>query len=272
MIEKELKEIARKTRIDIIKMISKAGSGHLGGALSAVELMVGLYFNHIQIRPKDLQWRLRDRVIFSKGHASTLLYSLLARTGHFPLEELLTFRKLGSLLQGHPCNHLPGVEISTGSLGQGLSVGLGIALSLQMDHNVHSDVYVLLGDGECNCGQVWEAAMAAAHYKMHNLCAIIDRNRLQIDGTTKEVMKLKPLAKKWKEFGWHVIEIDGHKFDDIQKAYTVQRRMISKPTVIIAQTVKGKGVSFMENKTSWHGKTPNEEQTNQALKELGYAV
>lgn len=269
----ELKELARKIRIHIIEMIATAGSGHPGGSLSAVELMVGLYFNQLQHKCKEPEWKLRDLVIFSKGHASALLYAILAEAGYFPREDLLLFRKLGSLLQGHPSrNGLPGVEISTGSLGQGLSVGLGMALGLIQQENYLSNVYVLVGDGECNCGQIWEAAMAAAHYKIDNLCVVLDYNQLQIDGTTKEVMNLSPIAKKWKSFGWNVIDIDGHNFNQIQKAYIQQRKTIGKPTIIIGKTIKGKGVSFMENQVGWHGKTPNADQTQQALKELGANV
>lgn len=265
----DLKELARKVRIDIVKMIHSAGSGHLGGSLSAVELMVGLYFGCLNHRPDEPWWEKRDRVIFSKGHASALLYSVLAEAGYFPLEKLHTFRRLGSLLQGHPCrNGLPGVEISTGSLGQGLSVGLGMAIGLKKKYSFPPFVYVLIGDGECNCGQIWEAAMAASHYKVGNLCVILDYNKLQIDGRNKEVMDLRPLVGKWEKFGWAVLDISGHDFERIIEAYNSIKIGKDKPNLILANTIKGKGISFMEDQVKWHGKVLNEDQMKQALEEL----
>lgn len=266
----DLEEIARKVRIDIVKMIYSAGSGHLGGSLSAVELMVGLYFGCLNHRPYDSQWGERDRVIFSKGHASALLYSVLAESGYFPIRYLQTFRKLGSLLQGHPSrNGLPGMEISTGSLGQGLSVGLGMALALRKIYSSPPFVYVLIGDGECDCGQIWEAAMAASHYKVGNLCTILDYNKLQIDGTNEEVMSLEPLIEKWEKFGWLVFEIDGHNLNEILRTYNfIREEVLVSPTLILANTVKGKGISFMEDQAKWHGKVLNEDQMKQALEEL----
>lgn len=261
-------EICRKVRIDIIKMIQQAGSGHPGGSLSAVELMVGLYFRYLVHDPVHPWWKDRDRVIFSKGHASALLYSILAEVGYFSKKDLDTYRKLDSLLQGHPSrNGLPGVEVSTGSLGQGLSIGVGMALGLKLDRK-NSRVYVLVGDGECDCGQIWEAAMSAAHYKLDNLCAILDYNHLQIDGTTSEVMNLEPIVEKWISFGWRVFAIDGHNLGEIAWAYSTASKVKNSPSLILGRTVKGKGVSFMENQACWHGKTLCSELADKALKEL----
>ena len=264
----ELKKKAKTIRIDIVKMIGTAGSGHPGGALSAADLMTVLYFEQLKHDPQD-PWREdRDRVIFSKGHCSALLYSCLAESGYFPVEDLWTFRKIGSLLQGHPArNGLPGVEIASGSLGQGLSVGVGVALGLR-HKGEDSRVYVLMGDGECNSGQIWEAAMAAAHYKLDNVCGILDNNHLQIDGDTEEVMGLEPLARKWDDFGWEVISIDGHNCEEIISAYKKAKTVKGKPSLILAKTVKGKGVSYMENQAGWHGKAPKGEQLEKAIKEL----
>lgn len=264
-----LKKKAKEIRIDIIKMLSQAGSGHSGGALSAAELMTALYFNQLRHNTKEPGWEDRDRVIFSKGHSCPLLYACLAESGYFPKEELLTLRRFGSRLQGHPGKDkgLPGLEVSTGSLGQGLSIGIGMALASKLSQKDFR-VYVLLGDGECDCGQVWEAVMSAGHYKLDNLCAIVDYNELQIDGSTEEVMGLEPLVKKWQDFRWETIEIDGHKFKEILNAYQRARDNKEAPTVIIAHTIKGKGISFMENKVDWHGKVPNREEAETALKEL----
>jgi len=264
-----LKKKAKEIRIDIIKMLSQAGSGHPGGALSATELMTALYFDQLRHNPKEPNWEDRDRVIFSKGHSCPLLYACLAELGYFPKEELLTLRRFGSRLQGHPSKDkgLPGLEVSTGSLGQGLSIGIGMALASKLSQKDFR-VYVLLGDGECDCGQVWEAVMSAGHYKLDNLCAIIDYNGLQIDGSTEEVMGLEPLVKKWQDFRWETIEIDGHNFKEISNAYQRARNNKEAPTVIIAHTIKGRGVSFMENKVDWHGKVPNREEAEKALKEL----
>jgi len=264
-----LKKRAKEIRIDIIKMVSQAGSGHPGGALSATELMTALYFDQLRHNPKEPNWEDRDRVIFSKGHSCPLLYACLAESGYFPKEEILTLRRFGSRLQGHPGKDkgLPGLEASTGSLGQGLSIGVGMALASKLSQKDFR-VYVLLGDGECDCGQVWEAIMSAGHYKLDNLCAIIDYNGLQIDGSTEEVMGLEPLVKKWQDFRWETIEIDGHNFKEILNAYQRARNNKEAPTVIIAHTIKGRGVSFMENKVDWHGKVPNREEAETALKEL----
>lgn len=265
----ELKARAKKIRIDIIKMLSKAGSGHPGGALSSAELMTALYFDQLKHNAKEPDWEERDRVIFSKGHSCPLLYACLAESGYFPKKELFTLRQFGSRLQGHPGKDkgLPGLEVSTGSLGQGLSIGVGMALAAKLSKKDFR-VYVLVGDGECDCGQIWEAAMSAGHYKLDNLCVILDYNGLQIDGTTEEVMGLEPLVKKWQDFRWQTIEIDGHNFKEILDAYQKAKDNRETPAVIIAHTVKGKGVSFMENKAEWHGDVPNREETEMALKEL----
>lgn len=264
-----LKKRAKEIRIDIIKMVSQAGSGHPGGALSATELMTALYFDQLRHNPKEPNWEDRDRVIFSKGHSCPLLYACLAESGYFSKEEILTLRRFGSRLQGHPGRDkgLPGLEVSTGSLGQGLSIGVGMALASKLSQKDFR-VYVLLGDGECDCGQVWEAVMSAGHYKLDNLCAIVDYNGLQIDGSTEEVMGLEPLVKKWQDFRWETIEIDGHNFKEIFNAYQRARNNKEAPTVVIAHTIKGRDVSFMENKVDWHGKAPNREEAEIALKEL----
>lgn len=264
-----MKDIAKKIRLNILDMISTAGSGHIGGSLSAVELMVGLYFSELNHRPNEPWWPDRDRVIFSKGHASALLYACLAESGYIYKSKLSTFRKLGTRLQGHPSLGLPGVEISTGSLGMGLSAGVGMALGLRLQKK-QSRVYVLIGDGECQCGQIWEAAMSAAHYQLGNLCAILDYNKLQIDGTNTHVMDIRPIEGKFRKFGWNVIEVDGHDFKEITEAYDSLDKMksIGLPTVIVARTIKGKGISFMENNPEWHGKVPKGDLLKQAYEEL----
>jgi transketolase len=265
----ELKEIARKIRVDVIKMTHAAGSGHPGGSLSAAEIFAVLYFNVMNHRPEDPEWEDRDVFILSKGHVCPALYSAMARSGYFPVEELMTLRKLGSRLQGHPhMRALPGLEASTGSLGQGLSIAIGCALAKKLDKK-NSRVYCLMGDGEIEEGQVWEAAMCAAHYKLDNLCGIVDRNRLQIDGFTEEVMNSEPLEDKWKAFGWYVITVDGHDIPALIRAFEEAKTVKDKPTVIIADTIKGKGVSFMENVAVWHGQAPNDEETRKALNDLG---
>ena len=264
----ELQSIARDVRRDIVSMTAEAGSGHPGGSLSAVELLVALYFHVMRHHPDDPAWPERDRFIESKGHACPVLYSVLARSGYFPVEELATFRKINSRLQGHAKLGTPGVEMSSGSLGQGLSFGVGAALAARLDGR-DSRAYVLLGDGELNEGQVWEAAMAAPFYKLDNLTAIVDRNGIQNDRFTAEVMGLEPLADRWRSFGWHVREIDGHDMAQVLDALEEARRVEGQPVAIIAHTVKGKGVSFMENNPSFHGKAPTKEQLELALRELG---
>ena len=251
-------------------MVHNAASGHIGGAFSGVEILNVLYQKSLNIPTewkKSKDFETRDRFILSKGHASALLYSVLSQKGFFPEEELMTFRKLGSRLQGHPCcKELDGIEVSTGSLGQGLSVGCGIALGLKLDNNP-ANVVVYLGDGELQEGSVWEAFMQIAHRKLDNIIAIIDRNGLQIDGETEKVTSLNPLDKKLEAFGWEVVTIDGHDFNAIYDAVE-QGKKADRPFAIIANTVKGKGVSFMENNAGWHGKAPNDEQFEQALAEL----
>jgi len=265
----ELREIARKIRVDILKMLNRAKSGHSGGSLSAVEILVSLYYVVMHHRPDDPEWRERDRFVLSKGHAAPLLYAVLASCGYFPKEELGTLRKLGSRLQGHPkAKSLPGVEVSTGSLGQGLSIANGIALGVRLD-NLPSRVYALLGDGEIQEGMVWEAAMSASHYSLDNLCAVIDNNGFQIDGAVNRVMNIYPIAEKFSAFGWNVYEVDGHDFIQLIEAFNRAKTAKGKPSVIVARTIKGKGVSFMEGKYEYHGVPPTDAELEQALKELG---
>ncbi len=263
-----LENKARKIRQHIVEMVTEASSGHPGGSLSAADILTVLYFNEMNIDPKKMQDTNRDRFILSKGHASPVLYGALAEKGFFPVEELKTFRKINSRLQGHPSKKsLPGVEMSTGSLGQGLSASTGIALAGKMD-NKNYRVYTLLGDGEIQEGMIWEAAMSAAHYKLDNLTAFLDYNHLQIDGSIENVMNPNPVDDKFRAFGWNVIVIDGHNMREIDQAIQQAKEIKGKPTIIIANTIKGKGVSFMENKAEWHGTAPNSEQLEQALKEL----
>jgi transketolase len=264
----ELRRKARAIRCDLVRMLAAAGSGHSGGSLSAVEIVTALYFKKLRIRPEDPDWPDRDRFVLSKGHAAPVLYAALAERGFFPDAELMTLRKLGSRLQGHPDRRkLPGVEASTGSLGQGLSIGLGLALAGRLDRRDYR-VYVLLGDGECEEGQVWEAAMAAAHYRVDNLTAIIDNNGLQIDGRVAEVLSPLPLPEKWRAFGWAAMEVDGHDLSALLQAFDWAASTKGRPAVIVAHTIKGKGISFMENQVDWHGKAPSADQAACALKEL----
>ncbi len=263
-----LKDIAREVRINVLKMLTAAGSGHTGGSLSAVDVAVAIYFSKMRFKPKDPVWKERDRFILSKGHAAPLLYAVLAKAGYFSTDTLTTLRKISSPLQGHPCSEtLPGVEISTGSLGQGLSVANGIALGLRLD-KIPARVYCIMGDGEIQEGQIWEAAMTAAHYCLDNLCAVIDNNGLQIDGPVEEVMRVAPLHEKWAAFGWYVIEVNGHKMEEILHALDEAENIKDKPTIIIAHTVKGKGVSFFEGKVEYHGVAPTPEELDKAIKEL----
>lgn len=264
----EIERMAKKLRRHVITMIATAGSGHPGGSLSAADIVTSLYFKIMRHNPKNPQWLDRDRFILSKGHAAPVLYAALAECGYFPLAELSTLRKLDSRLQGHTDRLLtPGVEMSSGSLGQGLSFGIGIALAGKLDARDYQ-VYVLLGDGECDEGQIWEAAMAAAHYKIDNLTAIVDCNQIQLAGRTCDIMNLEPLADKWRSFNWHVLDINGHDINQILQAAKKAREIKQRPTVIIAHTIKGKGVSFMENNVDFHGKAPTPEETKRALKEL----
>lgn len=264
-----LKEQARIVRIEILKMLTQAGSGHTGGSLSATDIVTALYFYKMRHDPLNPKLPDRDRFILSKGHAAPLLYAVLALTGYFDKSILNTLRKIGSPLQGHPSSKLvPGVEVSTGSLGQGLSVANGIALGLKLN-NSSSRVYCLLGDGEIQEGQVWEAAMTSSHYFLDNLCAIVDMNELQIDGRCSDVMKIDPVMPKWKAFGWHVFEIDGHNMKEIVDTLDEAEHIKGKPSVILAKTVKGKGVSIFEGKVEYHGLAPTKEELEIALKELG---
>lgn len=268
---KGLNEITNVIRKDIVSMVCKSKSGHPGGSLSAVEILTALYFDQMNIDPTNPKMEDRDRFVLSKGHAAPALYATLAERGYFPKEELNNLRKLGSMLQGHPdMNKIPGVEMSTGSLGQGFSVACGMAMAAKLD-NAPWNVYALLGDGEVQEGIIWEAAMSAAHYKLDNMIAFLDYNGLQIDGDVESVMNINPIEDKFKTFGWNVITIDGHDFDQIFAALDMAKDTVNKPTMIIAKTIKGKGVSFMENQASWHGSAPSEKQLEQALAELGGA-
>ena len=262
-----LKSMARQLRRDVVQMTFSAASGHPGGSLSEIEILTALYFRAMKHDPQNTSWPGRDRFILSKAHASPGLYAVLARSGYFPVEELATFRKIDSRLQGHAHICTPGVEMSGGSLGQGLSFAIGAALAARLDSAEHR-VYVLLGDGECDEGQVWEAAMAASHYKLDNLTAFVDRNRIQNDRFTDEVMQLEPLADKWRAFGWHALEVDGHDIPQLLHAVEVASSTAGRPTVVIAHTAKGKGVSFMENNPEFHGRAPNAQEYEQAMKEL----
>ena len=262
-----LKKKAVIFRRDILETVATAGSGHPGGSLSAVEIFLTLYGCQLNHKPNDPHWEGRDRVIVSKGHVSPVVYTTLANFGYFPKEELKTFRKLGARLQGHVHTKVPGVEFNTGSLGHGLSFANGIALGARM-RGKDFKVYCVMGDGEIQEGSVWEAAMTAAHYKLDHVCAIIDYNKVQENGPTNEIKNLEPLADKWKAFGWQVSEIDGHSIEALIQAFDKFNKTQGKPTVIIANTIKGKGVSFMEGKSAWHGKAPNKEQLALGLAEL----
>ena len=265
----KLKAVAREIRADILKMLTEAGSGHPGGSLSSVEILAALYFYKLRHKPDDPHWPDRDRFVLSKGHVCPALYAVLAHAGYFPKKELITLRKLGSRLQGHSKKDSPpGIEISSGSLGQGLSISNGMALALRLDKNP-ARVYCLMGDGETHEGQVWEAAMSAAHYKLDNLCAIVDYNKLCIDGRIEDIKELEPVADKWRSFGFNVLDVsDGHDLGQLMDAYDRAQDSKGSPSVIIAHTVKGKGISFAENKCEWHGAAPNREQLKKALEEL----
>ncbi len=265
---KELNLKAVKIRKHIVKMLYNAKSGHPGGSLSAVDAIVSLYFHHMKHNPKKPKDPNRDRFVLSKGHAAPALYAALAESGYFDVKELTKLRNINCKLQGHPaCLYMEGIEASTGSLGHGLSFAIGIALAGKLDKKYYS-VYVMLGDGETNEGQIWEAAAAASHYKLNNIVAMIDRNFLQIDGNTEDVLRLEPVKDRWIAFGWNVIEVDGHNISDILKALNLAKSEKNKPTMIILNTIKGKGVSFMENNVDFHGVPPNELEYNLAIKEL----
>lgn len=265
---KELKNIANKIRIGIIDATHAAKSGHPGGSLSIADILTYLYFEKMNIDPENPRMEGRDRFVLSKGHTAPGLYSALANRGFFPVDDLLTLRKIDSYLQGHPdMNKIPGIDMSAGSLGLGISTACGMALAGKIDNKDYR-VYTIIGDGESEEGQVWEAAMFASHYKLDNLCVILDLNGLQIDGPITEVMNPTPHDKKFEAFGFHVITIDGHDFNEIEAAFAEAESVKGQPTAIIAKTVKGKGVSFMENSVSWHGAAPNDEQHAAAIAEL----
>ena len=265
---KELSEVGRELRVDIINMICEAGSGHPGGSLSAIDMLTCLYFDRMRHNPKDPNWPQRDRLILSKGHAVPAVYVCLAKAGYFPKTELMTLRKIDSRMQGHPDRaKLPGIEASTGSLGQGLSIAVGLAMASKLDGDAFR-VYCMLGDGESQAGQIWEGLMSAPKFKLDTLVTILDYNKGQIDGPVSEIMSLEPIKEKLKAFNWHVIEIDGHNYDQILGALDEAQKVKGKPTFILAQTIKGKGVSFMEGQIGWHGKAPNREQAEQAVKEI----
>lgn len=266
---KRLEEKAKIIRRHVINMIYQAGSGHVGGSLSLVDILTVLYLHIIRHDPSNPKWNDRDRFILSKGHAAPTLYATLAESDYFAVEELSSLRKIGSRLQGHSDCRVPGIEVSSGSLGQGLSIASGIALAGKID-NKDFKVYVILGDGECNEGQIWEAAMFASHYKLNNLIVIIDRNNFQIDGPTEKIMSLEPFDDKWISFGWNVIKINGNNIPEIIIGLNHTKIEKEKPTVIIANTTKGKGISFMESNNDFHGKAPNKEEMKIALQELIY--
>ena len=264
----KLKDISKKVRRNIIEQVYGANSGHPGSSLSCVEILTVLYFNQMEINPENPKMEKRDKLVLSKGHASPALYSVLAQRGYFDVEELKEFRKLGSRLQGHPdLKKLPGVDMSAGSLGQGLSSACGMAIANKLNKN-DNRVYCILGDGETEEGQIWEAAMTAAHYKLDNLCVIVDNNNLQIDGKIEDVINPYPIDKKFESFGFEVLKCNGHDEQDLINTFEKAKTIKKKPVVIIARTVKGKGISYMEDKAEWHGKAPNEEQYKQAINEL----
>ncbi len=265
-----LEQKAKDIRVDIIEMLCASGSGHPGGSLSMADIFSYLYFSGVlNIDPKDPAKKDRDRVVLSKGHACPVLYAALAEKGYFDKSELMTLRKYGSMLQGHPdMNKTPGVDMTTGSLGQGLSCAVGMALGAKLDSS-DIKVFAVIGDGECDEGQIWEAAMAARHYKLDNLIAILDLNGLQIDGFTKDVMDTAPMAEKWRSFGWKILEIDGNDLESIEEAIKNGISVKGSPVCIVASTIKGKGVTFMENECGWHGNAPSEEEKEKAVCDIG---
>jgi len=265
---KKLEDMARQLRIDVVEMTHCRGQGHPGGSLSPAEIMSVLFFHHLRLDSKKPQWENRDRFILSKGHASAILYAALAHRGFLPFEDLKTWGCIGSYLQGHPDRRkTPGVEMTTGCLGHGINIGAGLCLSAQLK-GLDYRTYVLLGDGELQTGILWEGAMLTAKYKLSRLIAIVDCNGVQLDGTTEEIMSLEPLKSKWESFGWAVLDINGHSVPQLLEALDKARASSGKPTVIIAHTVKGKGVSFMEGKAAWHGRAINDEEYQQAMEEL----
>lgn len=267
ILKKQLEITACKVRLGIIEGVYNAHSGHPGGSLSIADLLTYLYFARLNVYPNDPDAPQRDRFVLSKGHTAPALYSVLAEKGFFDKAELKSLRHIGAMLQGHPCINIPGIDMSSGSLGQGISAACGMALAGKIDSEPYK-VYTVLGDGEIQEGQVWEAAMFAAHYKLDNLIAVVDNNGLQIDGNVKDVMSPYPIDEKFKAFGWHVVTADAHDFDSLEKAFNEAETVVNQPTVIVLTSVKGKGVSFMENQVGWHGTAPNKEQYEQAVKEL----
>lgn len=265
----ELGKMARRIRIETITSIHRAGSGHAGGSLSVTDILIALFFDRMRIRPQEPSWEERDRLILSKGHGGPALYATLALKGYFPVEELATLRQMGSRLSGHPsCSKTPGVDMTSGSLGQGLSVGLGMTLAARVK-GLNFHVYVLMGDGELQEGQIWEAAMAAVHFKVNGLIAIVDNNRVQLDGRVDKIMQVEPLDEKWRAFGWKVLKVDGHNIQDLLSVLEEAAAMSeSGPVVILADTIKGKGVSFMEGKSEWHGKQISAADFQLAMAEL----
>ncbi|QGH35912.1 transketolase [Gracilibacillus salitolerans] len=265
---REIKEISKRIKRDVIQLTSK-NTGHPGGAIGAADIIAELYFNRLHHRPSQPDWEDRDRFVLSNGHICTALYSAMARSGYFPIEELWTFRKLNSRLQGHPSRHdLPGLETSAGPLGQGLSIANGMALANRL-RGSDAKIYCLVGDGEIQEGQVWEAAMTAAHHHLDKIALIVSWNDIQIDGHVKDVMNIEPIAEKFKAFGWHTLEIDGNEVNEIKMAFDQFEQNTGAPTAIIAKTVIGKGVSFMEDEAIWHGKAPSAEEATRALEEIG---
>ena len=268
LLKKQLEIAATKVRMGVIEGVFNAKAGHPGGSLSVADTLTYLYMHRMNVDPANPDWAERDRLVLSKGHTAPALYACLAHKGFFPVEELKTLRKIDSRLQGHPVRgKVPGVDMSTGSLGQGISAACGMALSGKISNDTYK-VYTVLGDGEIQEGQVWEAAMFAAHYQLDNLVAVVDNNGLQIDGKIGDVMSPYPIDEKFAAFGWHVICINGHDFDEIEKAFNEAETILNKPTVIIQRSTKGKGVSFMENQCGWHGKAPNDEEYAKAMEEL----
>lgn len=266
--KQQLDTLCNTFRMDVLKTMHAIQSGHPGGSLSVCEILTVLYMNHAEVYPDDPARMDQDRVVLCKGHASPMLYRVLAEKGFFPKEELATLRRLNSRLQGHPCVHTPGVDISSGPLGVGLAAAQGMALGMRLA-GVKNHVYAILGDGELNEGTVWETAMSAAKFGLDNLIAVVDRNRVQLDGTVEQIMPMEPLDDKWRSFGWNVIVCDGHDVAALDEAYAAAKMAVDKPTVILANTIKGKGVSFMEGKNTWHGRAISDENLALALKELG---
>ncbi len=267
-IPSELAAIAKQLRRTSIEMIATAKSGHPGGSLSVTDIVTVLFFDVMRHDPSDPKWKDRDRFLLSKGHCCPVVYAAMAEFGYCPKDQLNTLRKLGSVYQGHPdVRFIPAFEASTGSLGEGLSVGIGMALAAKLDRSP-SRTYVVLGDGEIQEGQIWEAAMFAGNYELDNLCAIVDYNQIQLDGSVKDIMPLEPLEDKWRSFGWHVISVRGHDIEALQKAFAEAASVKDKPTVLLAHTIKGKGVSFMENNPKFHGTAPTKEEAEKALQEL----